>query len=67
MSTTDDIRNTPVPAIKEELGGGFYYRCPYKDCGKVVKSDWVACPYCGAMIVCESDAYTEDCFSRKRG
>lgn len=53
--TRDDIRNTPIPAIKEELGGDYYYKCPYKDCGKMIKSEWVACPYCGALIMWESD------------
>ena len=62
-----DIRNTPLPAIKEELGGGYYYRCPYRKCGKIVKSDWIACPYCGALIYCDKDSYTEEYYKQERG
>lgn len=50
-----DIRNTPLPAIKEELGGDYYYRCPYASCNKIVKSEWVACPYCGALLDFKTD------------
>ena len=44
------LRRNPMPAIREELGGDFYYRCPWKDCGRIVRSEYVACPWCGAML-----------------
>ena len=49
------IRNTPKLAIKEELGGGYYYRCPWISCNKVVSSDWLFCPFCGQKIVFDKD------------
>lgn len=53
-----DIRNTPLPAIKEELGGDYYYRCPIRKCGEIIKSQWKFCPHCGQMILQEEDEYT---------
>jgi rubrerythrin len=53
-----DIRNTPLPAIKEELGGDYYYRCPVRKCGEIIKSSWRYCPSCGQRIQQEEDEYT---------
>ena len=52
--------NIPLEAIKEELGGDYYFRCPWKDCNKVIKSEWNWCPYCGAKIIYNKDSYQED-------
>ena len=41
-----------------ELGGGYYYRCPWLACDKIVKSDYDYCPYCGQRLLFEVDSYT---------
>lgn len=43
-------RLTPKMVVKEELGGDYYYRCGWLSCNMIVRSDWVACPYCGAIL-----------------
>lgn len=45
-------------AIKEELGGGYYYRCPLLTCNKVIKSEFDFCPYCGSHLIFVDDSYT---------
>ena len=52
-------RNIPMKPIKEELGGDYYYRCPWLICNKVVRSDYIACPYCGQMLLFPKDDYED--------
>ena len=40
----------PIKPIKEELGGDYYYRCPWLSCNKIVKKEWNACPYCAQRL-----------------
>lgn len=40
----------PKEVVKEELGGDFYYRCPWLSCNEIVKRGWVACPHCGTKL-----------------
>lgn len=59
--TGEELRNTPQKAIREELGGGYYYRCPWLSCDKVLRSDWLYCPYCGTRVYFDTDdSYTAD-------
>lgn len=41
--------------IREELGGDYFYRCPWLKCNKIARREWVACPYCGQMLFFEED------------
>ena len=43
-------RDDPMPVIREELGGDYYYRCGWLSCYKVVKREWEWCPYCGSKL-----------------
>lgn len=52
------LRLQPKRAIREELGGDYYYRCPYIMCDKIVRSDWEYCAYCGTKLIFEVDSYT---------
>lgn len=45
----------PVKPIKEELGGDYYYRCPWLTCSTVIRSDYDYCPKCGAKFIWEDD------------
>lgn len=54
------IRYTPKMAIKEELGGGYFYRCPWISCDTIVKSDTNYCPMCGQRIIFEYSDYEEN-------
>ena len=65
MIVNDEIyeRLRPKKAIKEELGGGYFYRCPYLLCNLTVRSDWEFCPYCGTKLVFEEDDYTRDYYT----
>lgn len=65
MTVNEEImeRLRPKKAIKEELGGGYFYRCPYLLCNKIVRSDWEFCPYCGSALVFEDDSYTREYYS----
>ena len=36
--------------VKEELGGDYYYRCPWIACNSVLKSEDNFCPKCGQKI-----------------
>lgn len=45
----------PREAIREELGGGYYYRCPWLACNKIVRSEWDYCPYCGVKLLFNDD------------
>lgn len=53
------IRYTPKMAIREELGGDFYYRCCWITCNKIVRSDWKFCPACGQSLLFPSSDYEE--------
>lgn len=50
----------PMKPIKEELGGGYYYRCPWLTCNSVLRSDWSFCAYCGQKIKFPLDDYKGD-------
>lgn len=52
-------RNRPVEVVREELGGDYYYRCPWLTCNNVVKAEFNYCPYCGQRIVFNFDNYQE--------
>ena len=54
-----DESNRPMYAVKEELGGDYYYRCGWMLCDKVVKSEWTYCPYCGTRLIFDRDDYSE--------
>lgn len=41
----------PKMAIKQELGGGFYYKCPWIACNTDLKRYWNYCPNCGQRII----------------
>lgn len=60
MTIDEEIyqRLQPKKTIKEELGGGYYWRCPYLLCDKIVRSDWDYCPYCGSKLIFDTDDYT---------
>lgn len=60
----DETRDIPLPVIREELGGGYYYRCPVIKCNKVVKAEWNWCPICGQRL---DFLYTESAKHKKRG
>ena len=47
--------NKPMKPIKEELGGDYYFRCGYALCNKVIKQEWMACPFCSTKIDWEED------------
>jgi hypothetical protein len=64
MSMRDNTRDIPIPVIKEELGGGYYYRCPVISCSKIVKSEWDYCPYCSQRL---DFLNTESAKHKKRG
>lgn len=57
------IRYIPKQAIREELGGGYYYRCPWQDCNKIVRSDINYCPSCGQRLQFAVDNYLTDYYS----
>lgn len=44
------IKYTPKPVIKEELGGGFFYRCPWISCNSIVRSEDNYCRVCGQRL-----------------
>lgn len=65
MTVNEEImeRLRPKKAIKEELGGGYYYRCPYLLCNKIVRSDMNYCPNCGQRLSFDVDNYTREYYS----
>ena len=67
MIVSDEIyqRLQPMKAIKEELGGGYFYRCPYLKCNKIVRSDMRFCPACGQALLIDVDDYTRDYYEVK--
>ena len=40
----------PRTVVREELGGDFYYRCPWIVCNTTVHSTWKYCPMCGQKL-----------------
>ena len=54
------LRLQPKKAIREELGGDYYYRCPWLACNKIIRSEWQYCPGCGQAIFFEKDSYTNE-------
>lgn len=52
-------RNIPMKPIREELGGDYYYRCPYILCNKVIRSDYHFCPNCGQVLDFPKDDYED--------
>jgi len=40
----------PRKPIKQELGGGYYYKCPFLSCGETIHKWYEYCPYCGVKI-----------------
>lgn len=62
----DETRDIPLPVIREELGGGYYYRCPVISCSKIVKSEWDYCAFCGQHL-CFDINYTESAKHKKKG
>ena len=65
MIVNDEIyeRLRPKKAIKEELGGGYFYRCPWIMCNKIVRSDDRYCSNCGQRLVFDTDDYTKDYYT----
>ena len=61
MIVSDEIyqRLKPKEVIKEELGGDYYYRCPWLNCDKIVRSDFKYCPMCGQLLKFPKDDYEE--------
>lgn len=57
--TTEEmkIRYTPKKVVKEELGGDFYFRCPWITCNKIVRTDMNYCPNCGQLLSFPSSDY----------
>lgn len=43
-------RKEPMKPIREELGGDYYFKCPWLSCGKVVKYEDNFCPSCGTRF-----------------
>lgn len=39
-----------IPAIKYELGGDYYFKCPVQECGAELKSYHNFCWKCGQRI-----------------
>lgn len=61
-------RDNPMPVIKEELGGDFYFRCGWLSCNKIVKSEWNWCPYCGYKLDFDvEDTQIKYVFKQRRG
>ena len=54
------LRLQPKQAIREELGGDYYWRCPWLACNKIIRSEWFYCPACGQAVFFEKDSYTEE-------
>lgn len=52
------LRLQPKQAIREELGGDYYWRCPWIVCNKVVRSDQNYCSNCGQKLLFNEDEYT---------
>ena len=67
MIVSDEIyqRLQPMKAIKEELGGGYYWRCPYMKCGKIVRSTDRFCSLCGQALLIDVDDYTKDYYKER--
>lgn len=40
----------PIPAVREEIGIDYVYRCGYLLCDKTISSYFSYCPYCGTKI-----------------
>ena len=53
------VRYTPKKAIREELGGGFYYRCCWIKCNTIVRSDMNYCPMCGQRLFFDYSDYDD--------
>lgn len=52
----DAIQNAiPRKPIKHELGGGFYYQCPWIKCNESLKRYYRYCPGCGQKLLWEND------------
>jgi len=45
----------PEPPVKQELGGGFYYKCHWIACGESLKRWWAYCPICGQKILWDEE------------
>ena len=43
-------RDIPKKVIREELGGDYYYRCPWIVCNEIVKSGQNYCSNCGQRL-----------------
>ena len=54
------IRFKPKMVVKEELGGDFYYRCPWISCNKIVESNMNYCSNCGQKLEFPYGDYRED-------
>lgn len=61
--TTEEmkVRYTPKMAVREELGGDYYYRCPWIACNKIVRSDMNYCCGCGQRLMFPLSDYEESC------
>lgn len=55
----EELRLKPMQAIKIELGGDYYYKCPYVKCGVIVRSDHNYCYACGQKLLFNVDSYTD--------
>ena len=44
------IKYTPKNVVTEELGGGYFYRCPWISCNTIVKSEDNYCRNCGQKL-----------------
>lgn len=60
MLKIEEQRLQAMPVVKEELGGGYFYRCPWINCNEIIRSDWSYCPYCGQALMFENDNYTRE-------
>lgn len=43
-------KREPMKPVREELGGDYFYRCPWLPCNKVIKYEYNVCPHCGTKI-----------------
>lgn len=50
---------TPQKPIKHELGGGYYYTCPWLKCGNTVHKYDRYCSQCGQRLSFD-DYYVDD-------
>lgn len=40
----------PKMVIRIELGGDYYFKCPWIICNETIKREWNYCPACGQHL-----------------